>query len=206
MPTTYDVAANEDRAAQVVFGWRNLDNLEVAANVLNFYAAAGSPTPANFQGLADNLYSFWTGAAPFADGLKSDITEDWRLESITARTLDGVNQAFRSVSEVGAVAEETEPALLAPCVSLRTGLGGRSHRGRLYLPSPSHASVIDGLLGAAYITSMEAIWDDLRVTLPANTSVGWTWCVYSRKLDTMSVIEDVHINVELDTQRRRGKK
>lgn len=99
------------------------------ANVLNFQFAA-PPAPGDFIDLSDMILGW------LAESIEPLYHLGWSTTGLRMRDLTTQEGAIREVSTpgiVGQLAGTPLPSSVALCVSLRTALGGRARRGRIYL-------------------------------------------------------------------------
>lgn len=94
-----------------------------------------------------------------------------------------------------------EPALSA-LIKLGTGLRGRTHRGRIFLPFTDQTSAVDGKLADLTVTDTTAAWQGFQTSLNAG-SPAFTLGVASYKLAQFNVAESILCEAPLATQRRR---
>jgi len=112
--------------------------------------------------------------------------------------------------EAGGVTSRAMPSNVALCVSFRTGLRGRSFRGRNYLPGMSSDAVSEGVneVNAAYQTSIRNAYLAVQLTIEG---VGAEWVVVSRYADgsprtagvATPITNVVFTDNVVDSQRRR---
>lgn len=101
------------------------------------------------------------------------------------------------------------PANVALVTTTRTGIRGRSFRGRNYWPAvPSAFVVLDNFVTTPYITHQDVRTEELAAAI--NGVAGWTFSVISRYHDgaarefgVTTPIISWDTNDRLDTQRRR---
>lgn len=116
------------------------------------------------------------------------VTQDWRLVKISASwagTVTGnITDTYDATAPAGSVGElgPTSVSFASSGVALKTGLGGRRGKGRIFLPPPGEpqvaASEIDGptlVLITTFLTCMAGKF------LGTSPSTVWRWGVYSRK-------------------------
>lgn len=111
-----------------------------------------------------------------------------------------------SASQAGTASTSPCPDQCALVVTQLTGVPGRSHRGRAYLPGPATGALVAGQLNtptpatvaAAYMAWLQAVADE--ATTPAVASV------LSSTLSSAGHITFVRVDSRLDVQRRRGDK
>jgi hypothetical protein len=204
---------------EVVLNW-GLTDLKIGHNVLHAgVGAAFSPTAAEAQSVFAALTtgSAWTGLAAV-------LATDTALLSVTLRDLRTANQPL--VSSTGAAVAGTGAGIALPnetavCVTLRTPLGGRSGRGRMYLPGFTVAAVGAGNIITPAVTAAVTTW---VATIPAALTAGGmsSWVIAlparaaytgttgtahpARAASTTPVTAAILRDNHWDSQRRRGLK
>lgn len=177
-------------------------------NVFHYKAKSVGANPTSFASrIATLLYT------PVATQLR----DTWVLSAFHARQLavpapvvDG------SVSVTGGVSTgDTLPPQCALVVSLRTGLAGRSHRGRIYLGGYAEQYQASGQWLASIYTFVQSTLDTMVLELgDSGSSADYTWGVWSRKLGGEDPgpynlgagffpITDAIVRTTVHTQRRR---
>lgn len=127
--------------------------------------ALGPVTQAGAQVVADQLAGWWTGNCRTISG--GGIT----LREVVVKSLE-VQNGPQATSVIGLPAAGTAvgamlPGNAAACVSLRTGLTGRSARGRWYWQGLTEAQVVDNLLDAGLALSIIAAFNNLLTIVNA---------------------------------------
>ena len=155
---------------------------QLTVNVLNF----GTETPFVRDTVVPDLQALANAVLQcVVQVLLPAITSDWRVERVTAKhiypeTTDEVEVSApaNSVGQLGPASHSFACTLL----SIKTGGGGRSGRGRLFLPPPGEAqtqnSEIDGptlVLIAQFVACMSGKF------IGAGASTDWRMGVFSRK-------------------------
>ncbi len=128
------------------------------------------------------------------------VTQDWNVEN------SWVVQTLPSVA--GARTSEALPATSTMALSLRTGLAGRSFRGRLYHVGLTEDQTEGDFIDPVKATEIVAAYDQLRLDLQADD---FTWVVASFVTDgapraaavLSNVINILMTNTALDTMRSR---
>jgi len=125
------------------------------------------------------------------DTLKTEMSNHWQLIDVVWKQVNpvlGVEHAYVHPEAVqGDVAGDHLPSFCSAVVSIRTNEGGRSKRGRMYLPgipeSATQGSVFDtgGQFWAKYVAFLACVAQKfiLGDPVPANS---FQMMVYSRKL------------------------
>ena len=169
----------------------------------------GEPT-ASFIG-ASNASDLLDDAENWLDrssGILRMISDQATVTKLTAVDLTGANApVIRGESiQGGRTSEQPVAAQVSLVWRLETGLGGRSHRGRVFWPFVSEN----------YTPSGKAQWDaghsPALGTIAADAfnftfvNSGAVWAVNSRKLQAMTVITNVTARTQyLGSQRRRAE-
>lgn len=185
-----------------------LPNLNTAVNVLNFRDMTGTPDENRLEDLS-GLLNTWHNA--FYDVLQSNTV------SLTSKYLRGLTSEFEPVydqpvtpAQVGVSASPALPANVTLAVSHRTGLAGRSRRGRTYIVGLSEALVSGDFTVAGVTTNANAAFNALR-GLTTFVASGWQFVILSKYVGTTpraaAVITPVTnsfcVDARVDTQRRR---
>lgn len=99
------------------------------------------------------------------------------------------------------------PNNVAACLSLRTGLRGRSFRGRQYIGGQLETNNIGDVINPDYIADALDVFGELQ---DAMLTGGFTWVVASRYsggapriTGVTTPITEIRMNDRIDTQRRR---
>lgn len=145
-------------------------------NVL-WFTKAGFDTVA-MDALADAII-----AATLGTNILSVMDDDWSLGSVlvTDQRTEGADQvSVAATGKVGTVASETIARNLALVVTLRTGLRGRSYRGRVYIPGMPESLMTNGAYAASVSTE---VLEWLQLIKNNAATEGWTWGVCSRYHD-----------------------
>ena len=167
-------------------------------NVFHFWNASGW-TLASMQTLAEELRAWWNVAG------KSPISDAVALTSILVRLYNPANPLAYDypVSPPmpgGSVGTEL-PGNVTSTISWRTGLAGRKHRGRSYLPGYVEASVgDDDRLVSAQVANIASNWSEL--ILQGVISVGSLVVFHMADNTVTSIITYIVENI-VDSQRRR---
>jgi hypothetical protein len=127
-------------------------------------------------------------------GLDTEIAPEFST-STTTQTQGQVNQAAM-------------PNNATFCVSFRTGLTGRSSRGRVYIPAVLRSAVTENELDSTSVTSYVSIYADLGIALDG---AGYIHVVLSRTVDKALRTEGQPYTITaylatdnvVDSQRRR---
>lgn len=109
------------------------------------------------------------------------MTAGYVLHRIAVRQVTGGAEEFETtVTEPGTagVVGSMLPTTTAALISWRTGLAGRTKRGRTYLPPTNEEQLSSGLWSSSYMTAMQGFADDCLAlgtavfTLHANWAIG----------------------------------
>lgn len=171
---------------------------QTAANVIHIFDQSGTATAANIATALDNAAAggMWACVVPTASVTDIGITP---LDGTTA------TQHFTPATPshwVGQNGTQFVPQV-AVIVKLSTGLRGREHRGRVFLPFVAESSINDGFLDSTQATAMTSDWNDFQDDLNTSTPNALL-VVASYKLATQdTVIEPLTVETVLATQRRR---
>jgi len=148
------------------------ETLEEATNVLHFVNTEGIVTTTSIGELL-TVIKAWQAEewAPVA-------SEDWQTDYYEVRALE--TQEGIIVQDIETIPGElTSPSLPAQntiAISLRTGLTGRSRRGRLYHVGIGETNAIGSRISVAYATNLAAAYTALRTAL---VPTDWRWVVAS---------------------------
>lgn len=178
---------------------------QTVQNVLHFQ---GSPavTMADLEGVA-GLIDSWV-QANYIGPLSGALT-------YTGLTLKALVNQFDWIYEfpiippiAGAGGAGVMPNEVALCMSLRTGLTGRSQRGRVFVPGLPTTAVVQNTVQTSFTTAMLTAWNAL---IPLATSAGFPWCVLSREAagvvrptgELFEITSVILVDDIVDSQRRR---
>jgi len=140
-----------------------------------YFSLPGGFILSDLQSLATNLSDWFT--LSFA----SQISVAWSPVGVHVRGLN-IPASFLvdiSSSVEGSLTTEAAPNNVAACISFRTGIAGRSFRGRNYIPALANDQVNLNTMEPEYMAALKAIYDML---LPGGGALpgGWIWGVLSR--------------------------
>lgn len=140
---------------------------ESAVNTLSFHPTAGG-TQAELAAALD---------AQFTALMTESVVTTARVAEVAITPYDGVSAttAYPIVNWVGGVTGEHIPGV-AVVLTLNTGLGGKSQRGRIYLPFTGEAMASNGVVLAADRAEIEAAWNTF---VSAMGDAGWDLIVAS---------------------------
>lgn len=171
------------------------------------HARADDPITAGTLSVLTGAYKVW-----ITTELVDYISNSVYFISVTATSLesDMAPQYIDPFSPAlyGAVGGDCTPNQVALVVTHRTGLTGRSARGRTYVPGIPEGVTVNSRVTTSYRDGLGAAFEALRTILPP---VGWTPVVLSRytagaarptAIGTDILRYEVR-STRLDTQRRR---
>lgn len=121
------------------------------------------------------------------DALLPAVPSDWRLIKITAQ---GIGPTLSDEVEVQALGTDigegtaSDVSFAAQLLSLKTGKGGRSKRGRMFCPPPPEDGVTESALTPGQVALLAAFAACLatKFLTPNGTQDDWRLAVLSRKL------------------------
>lgn len=197
-----------------------LESMDVAQNILHFEKNDGTAWGTGDLTNLVNSFDTWMGTAEGKDATQSFMSSTATIENLLARDLsvDGGAEFGKTVSHAGLDGSTRLPAGLTFAITLRTGLVGRSFRGRLFMINPcvGFNDTTPDSVKAASADAVKAGYTDL-ITRAAGWSPAMKWVVLSRfhKVgDIPNVKRAVGIGTEiksvgysqlyLDYQRRRA--
>lgn len=167
---------------------------------------AGIVSP-RVQQITEAVNTWWTTV------LRNQISQSVALVAVEGRDFtvpDGeVFVAQNTPPPMGAVASPVLPAHTTLALSLRSGLAGRSRRGRIYHVGLSEGDVTGDFVAQPRADGIKTAWDTLRtaVLAPINcTHVIVSFVSNGVPRETAlrtPVTTTTHIDLRVDTQRRR---
>lgn len=150
-----------------------IDNQQTI-NDLYFRKISGVVDFVSMSALAGSMIGWWsTNFTPL-------VSEDWstvRIQAVDLRTADGIVFELPFVAS-GGVAVESAPNNVAACVSIRTGVRGRSARGRNYVAGVPNSEITLNTLSTTFINDLVGAYNMLDG--PDEVELGWQWVVVSR--------------------------
>lgn len=168
MPFIPSATEVEAKFEGVVDGQQTINDL--------YFSLPGGYVLSDIQSLATNLSDWFT--LSFA----SHLSEDWSTVAVHVRALNvpaGFVVDVSPTPTVGGAASSAEPNNVALCISFRTGIAGRSFRGRNYVPGVPTDQITLNTFEAGWMADVKATYDLLLAgggALPG----GWIWGVLSR--------------------------
>lgn len=177
---------------------------QTAVNVMHIGTAVSGKTPLQVFTCLDAhvTEAMWDTAGGSASIGSVDIT---KLDGTSATvTFPTGSPAKWSTAGAG----DYVPALAA-ILKLQTGLRGRNHRGRLFLPFVGEANNVNGAMPTAEATAVTAAWHtfQLAIIADATTSCDLVVASYDRRHAgagaEATAVSALGMEVTLGTQRRR---
>jgi len=178
------------------------------------------PNPPSLQEIAEKIVTEWTSVIQDAQGTGSTIAvrlrNDMQYVSVNTYSLGpsglatGQAEALFGPGVGGSSAADPLPPDVAVVASLRTGLPGRSKRGRLYLggfvsPALAPGGRLELNLRNTIGQALATFGNDMKMAPTAgNDRLNWT--VLSRTTTSTQKITLVRVGDIFDTQRRRDNK
>lgn len=98
---------------------------------------------------------------------------------------------------------QSYPDQCSMCVSLHTGLSGRTHNGRMYIPYLAGGALSAGQIGSSLLNNYATWWKTTFDGINSAVSPGFT-VVLSQKLGTAQRVTSLSIDSRMDIQRRRA--
>lgn len=191
------------------------DTMEIVVNmrlhgvpVVNVLAArgAGAPSPSALEGIAVLVADWWQVS------LAPEVSTELFLTGVTTRDLTSAlgpsYELLVSPNASGQVPGGSLPGNVAFVVSHRTGFGGRSFRGRSYVPGIPGGSFDNNEVLPAFADGVTNAFNVLRSRLGEGT---WALAVVSRFTGgaerpagiSTPITNSTYANLKVDTQRRR---
>ena len=147
---------------------------EQVMNTLWFHKEAGEVATADCQAIGDTLADWWRGY------MKPLLTSSITLREVYVRGADFTTGNPEYTSTVGLPATgdvqlESMPGNVALCVSFRTGLTGRSFRGRNYISGMNDGVVSGNQFQTSFVNNVVLAYTEIAGNVPS----GFTWGVAS---------------------------
>lgn len=161
---------------------------------------------AQLASLCESMAIYWSA------NQISQLPSQWTLAKVTGRVLDvedgPVAESSLNSGDSGLLIGNLMPNNVTLAIAFKTGLGGRTNRGRNYWPGFLEADVTNSAIAQARATN---IVDTYAGMMGAGTvDSAWQWCVISRKIIDITgngravPITSVVVNdLVVDSQRRR---
>lgn len=187
--------------------------MPTVANTMRYvptYIGPGGATAANVMHLVSiggvfNQATCDAIATAWVNNVTRIMNENWdavfAAEFLDLRT-DPPPQVFSSGDNVNGVGSGYPlPAQVCYCLSLAAASGGRSGRGRVYVPGIGEGDVTDGsIVLSGFVTEAVDAFTDYATGCSA---VGWVPAVYSRTDGVSRIVATISGDQVIDTQRRR---
>lgn len=158
------------------------------------YVFLGGETAASIAAMVEND---WPGA------WNAVQSEDFEYTSVEAREMVPTGMAVSvGSSEVGQITSQSVPPGTALCVTWSTLLGGRSHRGRSYIPGIT-VGQIDST-SSQWANSGNDLQDAANQWLTNASNDGLVPVVYSALHQSYQAITSGTIKTQIASQRRRN--
>ena len=169
-----------------------------AANVLHFISIGGDFD----QGTGDDIATAW------GNYWESIGQENWAIDaSLEWRDLREDPPEVLNVETLGNNGDSVSaplPANVTACLSIAAASGGRSGRGRIYLPGIADEYVTGSLITVPFINA--AVEGYQAFATEVATLSGWVPAVYSRTDGGSRIVASVGMSNVVDTQRRRTQR
>jgi uncharacterized protein YfiM (DUF2279 family) len=138
--------------------------------------------------------------------LWNEVVPSASVTDIAVTPLDGVTATSHYVPAtpgnwVGQNGADFAPAA-AQVIKLGTGLRGRSHRGRVFVPFQNQLAYTDGLLSSGTAAARSTSWQDFNDDM-AGGAHNLAITIASYKLATQQPVVSFNCELPLGTQRRR---
>jgi hypothetical protein len=128
-------------------------------NRIHVGVGATLPSEAECQSVATMGATWWLGNVQDLVPLNLSLRQ---VEAVSIAEQNGPQATFSSgLPAAGTFAQPSLPNNIAFCVSLRTGLTGRSARGRWYWAGLTEAQVVDNTVDTGTVTDIVAAIDNL---------------------------------------------
>lgn len=171
-------------------------------NVFHFRQVDPSPTG---NGASNIVNQFNTNLIPEYTACFSSSVQTL---GYSARNLTTVTEGFdftRGTPAPGLILGDMSPPQIATLIQWKTGLVGRSYRGRTYMPPPGEAAINSaGALDATIIANLGVFATQL-MTIPATAQyAGFQLVIWSEKLLLATLVASFSIEGGVRTQRKRA--
>lgn len=126
------------------------------------------------------------------DQLLAAVTSDWTFTGVEGTAIApvlGDPQFSAAPADMVGTLGPTSASFIASLVTIRTGLGGKTHRGRFFLPPAGEANTNESLLDAGTLAQLQQFLACLiGKFVGAGASTPWRIGVLSRKLLANSAV------------------
>jgi hypothetical protein len=181
-----------DDVFRVAVLWQDANSPQTAVNVMHVFADTGTPTS-----VAAGLDAA-ANAGMFAAMSNAIVATEFAITP-----LDGSSATEFFTPDpakwTGQTSGDYAPQVAA-LVKLRTGLRGRSKRGRVFLPFTAEGAQSNGTLTGSKVTTMQTEWDAFVAQLLSDNN---PLVVASYKLASSANVTSEVVESETGTQRRR---
>lgn len=177
-----------------------------SGNVVNvFHYTQTTPSPTGANGAAD-LASTWQ--VQLMDLYVACLSTSYQLESYHVRNIDNPTEGadvIKLVPEPGDVVGDMMPPQTSCLISWRTGLIGRSYRGRTYLPPTGESAVGSaGALTAGQLAAIGAFAEAALVLESTVTFAGFQLVIYSPTVPARTPVSSYSVRGGIAIQRKRA--
>lgn len=170
---------------------------------VHWYLPAADPAGEN-QPVVDAL------AGALSELVIGPLRDDWLAEDrhfhgvFASYSRNGVTWTALNTDSVGpgVTGSDSEPDYVAAIIRKKTAIGGKSGRGRWYVPCVSSNNTDDNRLNSSGFTALGALRNAFTATLSAGT-VAWTPEHFSAKTGNMNPLDAAEPQHDLKTERRR---
>lgn len=148
---------------------------EPCNNIQHYQFLAGAPSLSDVEALT-LFMSIWCSSQ-----LMPQLSEQVFFDTVFVRDLTA-QFSFESADfggQAGGIAGDVEPNNVAPCISFRTGLSGRSLRGRNYIVGAPASKVTGNLIDPDWATTLRGVYNQNSL-ISGSGPPGWMWIVLSR--------------------------
>jgi len=148
---------------------------QLAINDLFFLFEPGAPSLTDVTTIAEDIDAWW-GA-----GFLPLVCDTYHYNFTRARGLTSISDFEAEISTsagVGAVTSESVPNNVCPCVSFRTGVAGRSYRGRNYVAGTPNTKVVGNIIDNGFQADIVTLYDQILQGGSADPTP-WQWVVAS---------------------------
>lgn len=138
--------------------------------------------------------------------LTSVLSVNTNVDYVECRDMGSIGAAVAQYlvpqPHAGGVGGDCTPANAAFVISWRSGLAGRSHRGRQYLPSISESLTIGSTVNTAYLIAATAL-AVAQLGFINPSGIGLFQIIASRKNGTLTAVTSFIADINIDSQRKR---
>lgn len=165
---------------------------------------------ATMEDLGEVLVAYFENAAHLA--VISAQTSFRRVRLREMSTADGLQTVEEGSGTVGTAGSNPAPGSVTAVASLRSGLAGRSRRGRLYHVGLDESMYTANTLGSADRAALETEYERLVTAIAAGAPIGVDWELVvasfvsggvERSTALLTPVTTITVDSTIDTQRRR---